>query len=310
MTAATNSRPWGRLFRLPNLCTVPGDPLAGCMLAWAAGFEPASLPLVAAAAAASLCIYAAGLVMNDIADLDEDRNTRSNRPLPTGEIDIGQAWVAALMLGGAGIGLAAATGPIGLVVSLILLATVVAYNWRLKRSAVPGAVSMGLCRGLSLLLGAATTGVEGLLSPFVVIATVTLVIYVASVTLIADRETEQVTIGMRRWIPALALVIGFGVIYLKTPGMLGTLIDEPTSFILTRLLALGALAWAVQCARQLSGAPAPDSVGATVGKLIRGLILFQAACASVLPWLGGFCALIILAGWPLNRRLSETYYAS
>ena len=51
---------WLRLLRLPNFVTVPGDPLAGFALASGFAAGTAAWP-VAAAVAASLCIYAAGM---------------------------------------------------------------------------------------------------------------------------------------------------------------------------------------------------------------------------------------------------------
>ncbi|MDA0323847.1 MAG: UbiA family prenyltransferase [Verrucomicrobia bacterium] len=303
-------QPWGRLLRLPNLLTVPGDPLAGCMLAWAAGFAPDSLWLALACAVASVLLYAAGLLMNDVFDLQEDRAERPARPLPAGEIAPSTAWCLAMILGGVAIGICAATGPLGLGIGLLLFGVILAYNGYLKRYSVGGAAAMGLCRALSMLLGVSVAGTGGLTSPLVITAAVTLWLYVAAVTLIADRETERVRIGIRRWAPLFCLLTGFAVIYSITPGMLGSLMDEPASYILTRMLALLCVIWVIRCTRRLAGTPAPSEVSATIGTMIRGLILFQAACASVLPWLGGFCALAILAAWPLNRRLSETYYSS
>ena len=54
---------WLQLFRVPNLLTVPGDAMAGFLLAQAAGLSAARPHLrMALAAAVSLLIYAAGLL--------------------------------------------------------------------------------------------------------------------------------------------------------------------------------------------------------------------------------------------------------
>ena len=72
-------RAWIRLLRAPNLFTVPGDVLAGCAVAAVDhAIEPARL---FAALVASLCLYASGLIMNDLVDEKTDRRERPSRPI-------------------------------------------------------------------------------------------------------------------------------------------------------------------------------------------------------------------------------------
>src|SRR5678816_3693789 len=72
-------RTWLQLFRAPNLFSVPGEPLAGYLLASYGAVEPKLfLPLVA-----SVCLYAGGLLLNDLVDLREDLAERPQRPLPS-----------------------------------------------------------------------------------------------------------------------------------------------------------------------------------------------------------------------------------
>src|SRR5205807_1967965 len=89
---------WLQLFRAPNLFTVPGDPLAGFLLA-SAGRAPA-FGALCFAILASLCFYCYGLLLNDLADLEEDRRDRPSRPLPSGAVKkrvVAQtAWMLAL----------------------------------------------------------------------------------------------------------------------------------------------------------------------------------------------------------------------
>ena len=56
-------RTWLQLLRAPNLFTVPGDPLAGYLLACYGAVEPRVLLPVFA----SLCFYSSGLLVNDLA---------------------------------------------------------------------------------------------------------------------------------------------------------------------------------------------------------------------------------------------------
>ena len=83
---------WGRLLRLPNLFTAPWDPVCGFLIAGGAS-DPEKIGYLAVAA---LCAYAFGLVTNDIADLKTDTAERPARPLPSGEISMKEASIAAV----------------------------------------------------------------------------------------------------------------------------------------------------------------------------------------------------------------------
>src|SRR5262245_2678680 len=89
-------RHWLQLFRVPNLFTVPGDPLAGFLLAtgWTHEGRAWLDGRAAFAVVASVCLYAAGLAMNDLCDLAEDRRDRPARPLASGAIPVSAAWIA------------------------------------------------------------------------------------------------------------------------------------------------------------------------------------------------------------------------
>ncbi|MFG3269544.1 SCO3242 family prenyltransferase [Streptomyces luteogriseus] len=142
---------WAELLRLPALFSVPGDALAGTA---ATGASPNSRTLLAIAS--SLCLYEAGMALNDWADRDVDAVERPHRPLPSGRIGPAAALTAACALTGAGLALAAGAGRPALAVAAPLAATVWAYDLGLKHTPA-GPVAMGAARGLDLLLGAAAT---------------------------------------------------------------------------------------------------------------------------------------------------------
>ncbi|MET7738321.1 SCO3242 family prenyltransferase [Streptomyces sp. NPDC005402] len=154
-TPAHTNRPhahaWAELLRLPALFTVPGDALAG---AAAASARPTSRTLLAIAS--SLCLYEAGMALNDWADRDVDAVERPHRPLPSGRIHPAAAFGAACALTGAGLTLAACAGRPALTVAVPLAATVWAYDLALKDTPA-GPFAMATARGLDLLLGAAAT---------------------------------------------------------------------------------------------------------------------------------------------------------
>ncbi|MGW0605439.1 SCO3242 family prenyltransferase [Streptomyces sp. NPDC002640] len=150
MTAT--ARDWAELLRVSALFTVPGDALAG---AAAGGGRPGARTL--GAAGASLCLYAAGMALNDWADREEDARERPARPLPSGRVSPRAALAAAGALTAAGLGCAALAGRRALNVAAPLAGTVWAYDLWLKRTGY-GPAAMGAARALDLLLGAAATG--------------------------------------------------------------------------------------------------------------------------------------------------------
>ncbi|MGV9457365.1 SCO3242 family prenyltransferase [Streptomyces sp. NPDC003635] len=141
-------RDWAELLRVSALFTVPGDALAG---AAAAGVRPSRN--TAYAVGASLCLYEAGMALNDWADRDEDAVDRPHRPLPSGRISPRAALGAAGLLTAAGLTLAARAGRPALAVASALTATVWAYDLRLKHTPLAPA-AMAAARALDLLLGA------------------------------------------------------------------------------------------------------------------------------------------------------------
>ncbi|WP_434599175.1 SCO3242 family prenyltransferase [Streptomyces sp. A5-4] len=142
---------WAELLRVSALFTVPGDALAG---AASLGVRPHRG--TALAVGASLCLYEAGMALNDWADRDEDAVDRPHRPLPSGRITPGAALAAATALTAAGLTLAAVAGRPALGVAGALAATIWAYDLRLKHTPAASA-AMAMARALDLLLGATAT---------------------------------------------------------------------------------------------------------------------------------------------------------
>ena len=178
---------WAQLLRLPNLFTVPGDPLAGFALAGglAAG---ADLLVVLPCAAASLMLYCAGMILNDVFDRKEDARDRPGRPIPAGQVSPAAAAAAAVVLLAGGIALAATVSLSALAVAGALALAIIAYDAGGKRIRVLGPVTMGLCRGLSLLMGATAAGPYRATSAPVAVACGLLTGYIATVTYLAGFE--------------------------------------------------------------------------------------------------------------------------
>ncbi|MFJ9638081.1 SCO3242 family prenyltransferase [Streptomyces sp. NPDC101178] len=148
-------RAWTELFRVSALFSVPGDALAG---AAAVGRGPGRG--TALAIGASLCLYEAGMALNDWADREEDAVDRPHRPIPSGRISPQAALGAAGLLTAAGLALAARAGRPALAVATGLAATVWAYDLHLKHTKA-GPAAMAAARSLDLLLGATATATAG-----------------------------------------------------------------------------------------------------------------------------------------------------
>ncbi|WP_413806418.1 SCO3242 family prenyltransferase [Streptomyces sp. OE57] len=139
---------WAELLRVSALFTVPGDALAGAAAARRGPNRGTAL-----AVCASLCLYEAGMALNDWADRDIDAVERPGRPLPSGRIAPAAALTAATGLTAAGLLCAAAAGPPALATATALAGMVWAYDLGLKNTPA-GPPAMAAARALDLLLGA------------------------------------------------------------------------------------------------------------------------------------------------------------
>jgi 4-hydroxybenzoate polyprenyltransferase len=203
-------KPFLQLLRPPNLFTVPGDPLCGALLANHGAWSWRILPCIVV----SLASYCAGLVINDLADFSEDLRDRPSRPLPSGGVSRRAAIALALLFIAIALVSAAFVNTPVLILALLLLAEILWYNLLAKKNAFLAPIAMGLCRGISVLVGAAATiplqplafgvqpfafGVQPLafgfqplafgFQPFLPAATITL--YIAGITALARTETRN-----------------------------------------------------------------------------------------------------------------------
>jgi len=141
------------LVRAPAALSVPGDILAGA----AAAGRPLG-PRTVGTMASSVCLYWAGMALNDYADATIDAVERPQRPVPSGRVPRRTALSLAGGLTAAGLGLAALSGGRrGLGVALPLTGLVWAYDLKLK-STKAGPAAMAGARALDVLAGAVTAG--------------------------------------------------------------------------------------------------------------------------------------------------------
>jgi len=298
----TTAQIWLQLLRAPNLFTVPGDPLAGFLLV---SGGPLDARLVCAVFA-SLCFYAHGLLLNDLADLDEDRRERPNRPLPSGAARLGTVRAVAGVLAASALLLCFAAGRPAFFVGLALLAIVAIYNLWSKKIAVLGPVNMGLCRGLSLLLGA-SAALPTTLPTLPLLATASLTLYIALVTNLARIETHADPPKLPRALPLVGLLIAVVPIFLLALDR-----AQPFSPFNISLYAVSAytLYAGYRIHQKLTHDPAPP-IPPMIGQLIRLLLPLQAIwCLASRSFAGGIAATLLLLLWPVSRSVSRRFYAS
>lgn len=138
-----------QLVRAPAALSVPGDVIAG---AAAAGRPLGARTL--GVIGSSVCLYWAGMALNDYADAAVDAVERPERPVPSGRVPRRTALAVAGGLTAAGLGLAAvAGGRRSVSVALPLAGLVWAYDLKLK-STPAGAAAMAGARVLDVVAGA------------------------------------------------------------------------------------------------------------------------------------------------------------
>ena len=84
-----NINPYVILIRPANIITAISDILAGSAIAgYFIGLYTPSISKLILLLLSTSCLYAGGIVFNDIFDINIDRSERPERPLPNGEISL------------------------------------------------------------------------------------------------------------------------------------------------------------------------------------------------------------------------------
>jgi 4-hydroxybenzoate polyprenyltransferase len=284
---------WLQLLRPPNLFTVPGDPIAGFILA---GGGHADFRRAGALALTACLLYIAGLIWNDVADTREDTQMRPDRPIPSGCIKRGQAAFVAALLMLAGIALAWTVTPLSGLTAILLATLVLLYNFVARRWVLAGLLTMGLCRGFSVLLGATAVGPVAFNAHLPWLAAAGITLYIMAVSLVAHGETHRQPLGIKPWLPVAAAALLFVMVGRATPWSAG--------------FTVGALAWLLLRGLALRGQPEPRAVQRSVGCMIRSLLLLQAGLCALMPETGLIPAIGLLIAWPLAALAGRMFYGS
>lgn len=280
--------PWLKLIRLPNLPTAVANVLAAYLLvnqSWSTW--PQLLLLVIA----SMAIYSAGMVLNDVFDIQRDRIVRPQRPLPSGQIKLSTAKIVGTVLLVGGVVAAIAAGisagtmadvlKCGVVVGMLAVG-VYLYDGPLKQTWLAPWV-MGACRSLNLMLGGATATsvqvgycVAGF--PIVLWAVAfSIGLLITGVTLLARNESAQQQSRFRIIGSSLLIIAGLVSLAMAPTIYQGNLSMSPDVLryypAMIAVISVTIVRRLVICVVQASG----NSIKNAVVGTLRSLIVFDAS---------------------------------
>jgi hypothetical protein len=272
-------RAYLELVRLPNLFTAVGDIVAGYLIV-SRGVDVAWRDL-AILMAASVCLYAGGVVLNDYFDRDVDAVERPERPIPSGRIHERDALKLGVRLLGLGCVFAVGVGMPSLLVAALLAGCIVLYDAKGKRIEYVGSLNMGACRFLNVVLGASGAATLHLETWIWLILPVALIVmlYISAVTLLATGEVW----GGNRIISslvfgAIVVVIG-GVVWL---GIADRLTEPLYSYPFLAVFAAATLG----VVGRVVGSPTAPNIRTAIKTCVLSLILLDAAIAAGAGGLG------------------------
>ncbi len=297
------TRDYLELMRLPNVFTAMADVVMGFFFVQSVDSQADAWALALLIAASSL-LYIAGVVFNDVFDIDLDRVERPHRPLPSGRVSIRAAsrlaWKALLLGVLAGAGAGYCMGHFRpFVVAALLAVSILLYDARLKRTPL-GPWTMGACRMFNVLLGMNIVDLP--LPPSGWLVAGGIGAYITGVTWFARTENQRS--DRRQLLPAMLVVLlGVGMLgWLPrwSPQLIPVLQQAPSRwYLLIGLLALP-IAW--RCLSALLE-PAPERVRMAVAQCILSVVILDAAvCYAVRDLISAIAVLLLLVpatllGW-------------
>lgn len=299
-------RAWCELIRLPNTPTALADVLAGvCLATGALAFSPALALLMLASAS----LYACGIILNDICDIEVDRRERPGRPLPSGRVTIRAARRAGFVLAVGGLAFAAMAARLGesgqapVLVAGLILVCILGYDCALK-STRAGPILLGACRGLNLALGMCVAGPVPMDSR--ALPMIAMFVYVLSFSSFGRDEAASQRHGpglSRRRLVVGAIGAAAGLVLAG-----GTLATALLGDIAPLGFWLAAVLFTMRRAADAIRRPGPDTIQSAMTAFILGVVLLDAAwAAAAAGWIAGaVVAAMLLPALFLGRWLYAT----
>ena len=279
------------LLRPANVATALADVLAGFAVAGLSDLR--ALPWLLLSTG---CLYAGGVVLNDVFDRDLDRVERPDRPIPSGRVPVQvAATIGAVLLVVGVLSATRATTLAGIIAGTIAALALLYDAWG-KRHSTVAPVNMGLCRAFNLLLGIAavpaavrTNWPIGLIPLF----------YIVGVTVLSRGEVH----GGSRRAATLALLSSTAALFAlllvavrSADGMIAVLL---AIVVFWRVLPPFWRAWHT---------PRPEIIRAAVKRGVLSLVLVDATIGGAhggLVYAAVILAIGFLAGW-LARMFAVT----
>jgi 4-hydroxybenzoate polyprenyltransferase len=305
--------------RLPNVFTAIADVAMGYL--FGGGTQLFGGQFICLMLASAL-LYTAGIVLNDVFDIEIDRRERPFRPLPSGQIDIATARALGFTFLILGVGFGALAGflpsAIGRpwisgVVAVMLAGCIVGYDAWLKHTPL-GPLGMGACRLLNVLLGMSASRPSGAdvffgFSCAEFLAAAGVGTYIAGVTWFARSEAGH---SNRTALLAAVGVMTLGVVFVglsvgwREPLNIGASapLMYPYFCLLLALLMFSVLRRSIVAIAD----PTPEKVQSAVKHSILSLIWLDAATALAVagPAYGVAVALLLIPALLLGRWVYST----
>lgn len=288
-----------RLFRIPNVFTAAADVMMGFLFVqtnsnWQT--DPRAWATLLALVLASAMLYTAGMILNDVYDIEQDLAERPARPLPSGAISVSWARFLGydlLILGAALAALAGWLNPLAdsvawrsAAIGIALAACVVLYDRILKHTPL-APLAMGGCRFLNVLLGMSIGTVALAASPATLffdgsslMVACGIGVYIVGVTVFARNEAQN---EEEKKNPRVGLIFGAAIMAVG----LGLLAAYPTFGGGARRLALPEFWWLIlilllggiilRRALAAIADPQPKKIQAAIKQCIFSLIILDAS---------------------------------
>jgi 4-hydroxybenzoate polyprenyltransferase len=325
---------WLKLTRATGLVTVLSNCTAAVVVAVYAsdGLDPKWLVKrlyqsgfsdIACLLAASALLYLAGMLWNDLADVDRDRTLHPRRPLPSGRIGLGAAFFVGILLAVGALVCAALVDVHAFYAAGVVLSIIMLYNLVTKDIPYIGSVTMAAVRFshaifallllgsdyLKLAILSFTSGEQNFLLTYPII----LGVYIFGVTLVSELESRaarrvELIIGgtcimgaiaaagwqlaTAHWIRALGpgdspfYVIGIGAAAVMGAGIFCWLVYRVGKPWITALTSGRA-----------------DKIPPVVGAALGGIIFLDAVIATSAHPIGGLVIMCLVPIFMLGRKV-------
>ncbi|MGC4106273.1 MAG: UbiA family prenyltransferase [Thermomicrobiales bacterium] len=268
------------LARISNTPTVVSNVLAGAALATSLTF---GWPIVALCLATAL-FYTAGMYLNDILDVEIDRQQRPDRPIPSGVVPMPVAWGATGAMFAIGLGLVATTNLRAVIAAIALIGVIAVYDAWHKGNPV-GPLFMGGTRVLVYVM--AFFAFAGAWTTEATLWCAAMLLYVAGLTSIAKMEHGPA--GFRYW-PVVALFL---------PPVLAIVRDFSPGVIVLAGVMVGWAVYSLTFVYQQK----PPAFGRAIASLIAGISLLDALLlATHGEWIAVGIALIAFVATNVLQR--------